>query len=77
MHSSGKLRVVDAHVHLYDSRENRYEHLERVDAMFEALEKALEERTSALVRLRVDPRFDNLRSDSRFQALLQRVRPAV
>ena len=37
MHSSGKLRVVDAHVHLYDAGENRYEHLERVDAMFEAL----------------------------------------
>ena len=30
-------QVIDAHVHLYDSREMRYEHLERVDAMFEAL----------------------------------------
>ena len=29
--------MIDAHVHLYDSREMRYEHLERVDAMFEAL----------------------------------------
>jgi predicted TIM-barrel fold metal-dependent hydrolase len=37
MHASAKRRVVDAHVHLYDSGENRYEHLERVDAMFEAL----------------------------------------
>jgi predicted TIM-barrel fold metal-dependent hydrolase len=37
MHSSEKLRVIDAHMHLYDSRENRYEHLEHVDDMFEAL----------------------------------------
>ena len=37
MQAGGKLRVVDAHVHLYDGRENRYEHLEHVDAMFEAL----------------------------------------
>ncbi|HEX6495055.1 MAG TPA: amidohydrolase family protein [Acidobacteriaceae bacterium] len=35
--AEGRRRVVDAHVHLYDSREMRYEHLERVDAMFEAL----------------------------------------
>src|SRR5882757_2307050 len=37
MHASAKRRVVDAHVHLYNGGENRYEHLERVDAMFEAL----------------------------------------
>jgi predicted TIM-barrel fold metal-dependent hydrolase len=37
MQSPGKPRIVDAHVHLYDGGENRYEHLERVDAMFEAL----------------------------------------
>jgi predicted TIM-barrel fold metal-dependent hydrolase len=37
MRSSEKPRVVDVHVHLYDSEKNRYEHLERVDAMFEAL----------------------------------------
>jgi len=37
MRAAEPLLIVDAHVHLYDSRENRYEHLERVDAMFEAL----------------------------------------
>jgi predicted TIM-barrel fold metal-dependent hydrolase len=37
MHASTKCHVVDAHVHLYDGGQNRYEHLERVDAMFEAL----------------------------------------
>jgi predicted TIM-barrel fold metal-dependent hydrolase len=37
MHASGRRRVVDAHMHLYDGLANRYEHLERVDAMFEAL----------------------------------------
>jgi predicted TIM-barrel fold metal-dependent hydrolase len=37
MHATARRHIVDAHVHLYDSRENRYEHLEHVDAMFEAL----------------------------------------
>src|SRR5581483_4264411 len=37
MNAPVKHRVVDAHMHLYDGRENRYEHLERTDAMFEAL----------------------------------------
>ena len=37
MHALAKRRVVDAHMHLYDGAENRYEHLEHVDAMFEAL----------------------------------------
>ena len=32
-----KRGIVDAHLHLYDSKENRYEHLEHVDAMLEAL----------------------------------------
>jgi predicted TIM-barrel fold metal-dependent hydrolase len=36
MHTVGR-RVVDAHMHLYDDREIRYAHLERTDAMFEAL----------------------------------------
>lgn len=37
MHATAKRRIVDAHVHLYDNKENRYEHLEQVDATFEAL----------------------------------------
>lgn len=37
MNAPGRRHVVDAHMHLYDDRENRYAHLERVDAMFEAL----------------------------------------
>jgi predicted TIM-barrel fold metal-dependent hydrolase len=36
MHALGR-RVIDAHLHLYDSREIQYAHLERTDAMFEAL----------------------------------------
>jgi predicted TIM-barrel fold metal-dependent hydrolase len=32
-----KPRVIDAHMHLYDGRENCYEHLEHTDAMMEAL----------------------------------------
>jgi tetratricopeptide (TPR) repeat protein len=42
--------------------------------VFEWLDKALEERTSALVRLKVDPRFDRLRSDSKFQLVLQNIK---
>lgn len=37
MHAQGKRRIVDAHMHLYDSQENRYEHIEHVDTMLEAL----------------------------------------
>ena len=37
MEAQGKRRIVDAHMHLYDSLENRYEHLERPDVMLEAL----------------------------------------
>lgn len=37
------------------------------------LEKAYQERSSWMPHLRVDPRFDMLRSDPRFQALLQRI----
>jgi predicted TIM-barrel fold metal-dependent hydrolase len=37
MDSLKRLKVVDAHAHLYDHAENRYEFLERVDPMFEAL----------------------------------------
>ena len=44
--------------------------------MFEWLYKALDERTSALVRLKVDPRFDDLRSDSKFQLVLQNMKAA-
>lgn len=40
-----------------------------------SLEKALEERSPRLLFLRVEPRFDSLRSHSRFQALIKRVSP--
>ena len=37
------------------------------------LEKAYEERSGGLVHLKVDPVFDSLRSDFRFQDLLRRI----
>lgn len=37
MNTPAKPRVVDAHMHLYDNQENRYEHMEHVDAMLKAL----------------------------------------
>jgi DNA-binding winged helix-turn-helix (wHTH) protein/Flp pilus assembly protein TadD len=42
--------------------------------VFEWLDKALDERTSALVRLKVDPRFDDLRSDPKFQLVLRNMK---
>jgi predicted TIM-barrel fold metal-dependent hydrolase len=37
MNASKKRRIIDAHVHLYDHKQNRHEFLEHVDPMFEAL----------------------------------------
>jgi len=37
MEAQSKRRIVDAHIHLYDSQENRYEHIEKPDVMLEAL----------------------------------------
>jgi tetratricopeptide (TPR) repeat protein len=43
------------------------------DAAFAELEKAYEERSGWLVFLRVDPRFDRLRDDPRFEVLLKKM----
>ena len=40
---------------------------------FEWLKKALDEHDNWLVELEVDPKFDNLRSDPRFQDLLHQI----
>lgn len=47
--------------------------LGEADEAFEWLEKALEERCWVLVFLRVDPAYENLRSDPRFDALTERI----
>ena len=47
--------------------------LGRKDEAFKWLNKAYEERTAALVYLKVHPVFDPLRSDPRFQDLLRRM----
>jgi tetratricopeptide (TPR) repeat protein len=43
------------------------------DQTFEWLSKALEERSGFLVYIKCDRRFDGLRSDPRYEALLKRV----
>ena len=43
------------------------------DQAFALLEQALDERSSALVYLKVEPRFDNLRADPRYAQFLRRV----
>jgi TolB-like protein/DNA-binding winged helix-turn-helix (wHTH) protein len=43
---------------------------------FACLETAFEERSPRLLFLAIDPRFETLRSDSRFQRLLERVGPS-
>jgi TolB-like protein/Flp pilus assembly protein TadD len=40
---------------------------------FESLEKAFEERSTLLTYLKMDPRFDSLRGDPRFRAMLRRL----
>lgn len=48
--------------------------LGRVDQALDWLERAVSERSSAIVRLPVDPRFDVLRPDPRFQRVVNHVR---
>lgn len=50
-----------------------YAALGEKDHAFEWLEKALGDRDEELVFLKVNPRLDPLRSDPRFQRLLERV----
>jgi serine/threonine protein kinase/tetratricopeptide (TPR) repeat protein len=51
--------------------------LGEVDAAFQRLEQAFEERSHLMTFLRVDARLDSLRSDPRYQDLMRRVGHAV
>jgi tetratricopeptide (TPR) repeat protein len=50
-----------------------YMRLNQKDRALAWLEKAFEERSPELLSLKVDPVFDGLRSDSRFQNMLRRI----
>ena len=56
-----------------DSLASVYVGLGDKDQAFHSLAKAVEERDSALAYAKVDPMYDTLRSDPRFQDLLQRL----
>ena len=47
--------------------------LQQADAAFECLERAYRDHAVEMIYLKVDPRFDRLRADSRFLDLLRRV----
>lgn len=51
-----------------------YSGLGDVNQAMDELEKAYGDRSNSIIFLRVDPEFDTLRSDPRFQALLQRLK---
>jgi eukaryotic-like serine/threonine-protein kinase len=51
-----------------------YAGLGEKDQAFESLDKARQERSTLLTYLKMDPRFDNLHSDPRFQELIRRMR---
>jgi hypothetical protein len=50
-----------------------YVALGEVDRAFEVLESAYRRREGGLILLNADPRADSLKSDPRFQQLLQRI----
>jgi serine/threonine protein kinase/Tfp pilus assembly protein PilF len=47
--------------------------LKDTEKTFKCLEMAYQDRSSSMIRLRVDPRFDGIRGDPRYQALLRRM----
>lgn len=50
-----------------------YAGLGNADQAFEWLEKAFQDHSPWLLKLKSDPNFENLRSDQRFQSLIQRI----
>jgi tetratricopeptide (TPR) repeat protein len=83
--SSGMNAYWRKHVELLKARSTRtyvspvfiamdYANLGDKDRAFEWLDKAYAERSGWLLELKIDPVWDKLRTDSRFQALLERVR---
>mgnify|MGYP000979722577 CR=1 FL=1 len=65
LQNGGTVRAISV-AHVYSMLGER-------DAALEWLDKAYADRHYGLTYLKVDPRFDRLRSDARFQALLRRI----
>ena len=74
----GEITIRQRHAYRQDrSRQIRYcaglRGLKENDKAFEWLEKALQVRYKGLTNLKVDPCLDSLRTEPRFNALMQRV----
>ena len=67
-------RVADGLPVLHTYRAAAAAGLGQSDAALTSLRQAISERESVLAALRVDPVWDNLRSDARFQNLLSEIR---
>jgi tetratricopeptide (TPR) repeat protein len=65
-------RAADRHLYSYQVA-LVYAGLSRVDEAFEWLDRAYDERSPLLGYVKADPRFDDLRDDPRFTALLRRM----
>ena len=69
------------HEHLSDKKLSHYRIISKIGAggmgdkaqAFEWLDKAFQDRSFFLMRLKVEPLFDSLRDDPRFQDLLRRM----
>ena len=71
------LRAIELDEHLAEAHaapcNGLCENLDERAETFACLERAYEERDTKMVFLNVEPKWNNLRNDSRFQSLLQRV----
>jgi hypothetical protein len=70
-----KAMSTEQHVCAYEMA-SAYAELHESDEAFKYLEHSYQERSPCLPGLRADPRFDNVRRDARYTAMLHRLQLA-